>query len=151
MERGQVVVVLTHQSPLSFSTILSAAQGGQYTTLRDFDNDMVRLFEKARRWFKTGSNDYGSALTLQRLYNALTAPYPLELKSDTVPGPNATRFASLPYGPGSGAAAGEAGYAVTTTRIPKRDRQFTEEARHKGVSYRVGELSCNNHGVLTYR
>ncbi|KAL1412641.1 hypothetical protein Q8F55_000388 [Vanrija albida] len=128
---------LPSSSPLSFSAILSAAQGGQYATLRDFDLDMVRLFEKARRWFKPGSNEYGAVLTLQRLYNALTAPYPLELK-EAVPGPNATRFASLPYGPGSAPAA-ETGYAVTTSRIPKRDRQFTEEARHKGVSYRAGD------------
>jgi chromatin structure-remodeling complex subunit RSC1/2 len=39
----------------------------------------------------------------------------------------------------AGATQEEAGYGVTTSRIPTKDRHFTEEARHKGVAYRAGD------------
>lgn len=120
---------------------------------------MVRLFEKARRYYLDGKEDhspqrtaYGQVLLLQRLYNALTAPYPLVLPPSGIPAPSPTIFASLPAGPGNarslhettqelraGAAEEDVGFGITTFRVGSKDRIFTDEARHKGQSFRVGE------------
>lgn len=118
--------------------------------------DMARLFERARRWFAATAVEYGHVVTLQRLYNALTAPYPMSLPPNGVPPPNTTRFASIPVGPGkarsvqdmqealrAGATQEQVGYGMTAfldSRLSAKDRMFTEEARHKGVAYRVGDF-----------
>ena len=114
---------------------------------------MTRLFEKARRFYSEGSENYGKVLVLQRLYNALTAPYPLTLPPSGIPDPSPTLFASLPAGPGNarsmhettqelraGAAEEEVGFGITTFRVGTKDRAFTDEARHKGMAYKLGEL-----------
>ena len=113
--------------------------------------DMTKLFEKARRWHRDGSAQYGHVLVLQRLYNALTAPFPLAIPPSGVPEPSSTLFASLPAGPGhartlhetnqelrAGAAEEEVGFGLMTFRIGSKDRVFTDEARHKGITLRVG-------------
>ncbi|CAK9780095.1 hypothetical protein CC85DRAFT_257159 [Cutaneotrichosporon oleaginosum] len=135
----------------AFSQILTNARNGRYSVLVEFDMEMAKLFEKARRFFEGRPVEYGRVLTLQRLYNALTAPFPLKLP---IPMPSSTLFASLPSGPGNprtmtvqeahdavraGAPPEVANQGITTYRIPSKDRIFTEEARHKGVSYRAGE------------
>lgn len=112
---------------------------------------MTRLFERARRYHAAGSVLYGHVLVLQRLYNALTAPYPMPLPINGVPGPNPTLFASLPAGPGTarplheitqdlkaGVAEAEVGFGITTFRVGTKDRIFTDEARHKGMAYKTG-------------
>lgn len=99
--------------------------------------------------------EYGRVLVLQRLYNALTAPYPMGISSSGTVPPNSGNFASLPAGPGharslhetnqdlkAGVDAREAGYGVTTFRVSSKDRIFTEEARLKGVAYRTGKLDA---------
>ncbi len=142
------------QAPITFGAIRSSATSHPYRTLRDFDLDMTHLFEKARRFHRDGSAEYGHVLVLQRLYNALTAPYPLILPPSGVPAPSSTLFASLPAGPGNarplhettqelraGAAEEDVGFGVTTYRVGTRDRTFTDEARHKGLSFRVGQLA----------
>ena len=114
--------------------------------------DMARLFEKARRFHANAQTEYGRVLVLQRLYNALTAPYPLSLPPSGVPEPSSTLFASLPAGPGNarpmheinqdlraGVAEENAGFGVTTFRVGSKDRVFTDEARHKGMAYKVGK------------
>lgn len=114
---------------------------------------MVSVFETARRWYRFLSPQLSNVLTLQRLYNAITAPYPLAVPPSGTLAPNMTRFASLPAGPGTaktaqevqeaeraGVPPGKAGFGVTSTRISSKDRIFTEEARHKGVAYRTGKL-----------
>lgn len=114
---------------------------------------MVRLFEKCRRYFPEGSVEYGRVLVLQRLYNALTSPYPMAVHPGGVVPPNNGNFASLPAGPGNarslhetnqdlkaGVNAREVGYGVTTFRVGTKDRIFTEEARLKGVAYKTGEF-----------
>lgn len=144
---------VSKSSSPGFNAILQAARAGQYGTLYHFDLDMTRMFEKARRWFQSRLDEYGRVLTLQRLYNAITAPYPMSLGPNGLPGPSKTLFASLPVGPGkartlqdvhdarrAGATEEQAGYGITTTRISQKDRMFTEEARHKGVPYRVGDF-----------
>lgn len=144
------------------------AQKANFASLVDFDMEMTRLFEKARRWFMPGSIEYGHVLTLQvrvlpvvviliilqRMYSALTCSHPLlPSASGTVP-PSPTAFAGLPAGPGNaksfhetnqqmkaGAAPEEVGLGVTTFRVGTRGRIFLDEARWKGVAYRLGE-SC---------
>lgn len=113
--------------------------------------DVARLFEKARRFYPDGSTEYGHVIILQRLYNALTAPYPLNPPASGIPDPSPTLFGSLPAGPGNarslheisqdikaGANEEELGYGITTFRVSTKDRIFTEEARHKGMTYRLG-------------
>jgi chromatin structure-remodeling complex subunit RSC1/2 len=93
----------------------------------------------------------------QRLYNALTAPYPLSLPPNGIPAPSRTLFASLPAGPGNarslheynqemkaGAPEESVGFGVTTFRVGTKDREFTDEARLKGMSYRIGECSVDH-------
>ncbi|KIR97188.1 chromatin structure-remodeling complex subunit RSC1/2 [Cryptococcus deuterogattii 2001/935-1] len=143
---------LSFNHPLSFARINAIADASRYPSLRDFDMDMVRLFEKARRWFHDGSEEYGRVLVLQRLYNALTSIYPLQLPPSGIPEPSSIAFASIPAGPGNarsmheatqelraGAAEEHVGYGITTFRVGTKDRVFTEEARHKGMAYRLGD------------
>lgn len=139
---------LSFDGPISFSSIKINIAANRYRTLRDLDIDMSRLFEKARRFYAEGSTDYGRVLILQRLYNALTAPYPLVVSG--TPEPSPTLFASLPAGPGNArslhettqelrAGAADVGFGITTFRVGTKDRIFTSEARHKGMAYRLGE------------
>lgn len=112
---------------------------------------MTKLFERCRRYHPENSLEYGRVLVLQRLYNALTAPYPMPLPPSGIPAPNPTLFASLPAGPGTarplheitqdlkaGVAETEVGFGITTFRVGTKDRTFTEEARHKGTAYKTG-------------
>jgi len=141
---------LSFNGPVTFSSIKINANANRYRTLRDVDIDMARLFEKARRFFPEGSSNYGKVFILQRLYNALTAQYPLLPPIKQSP----TLFSSIPAGPGNaksqhemnlelraGAAEQEVGYGITTFRVGTKDRVWTTEARHKGMAYRVGECA----------
>ncbi|KAL0242015.1 hypothetical protein I308_106189 [Cryptococcus tetragattii IND107] len=149
---AEVLDILPEVHPLSFARINAIADASRYPSLRDFDMDMVRLFEKARRWFHDGSEEYGRVLVLQRLYNALTSIYPLQLPPSGIPEPSSIAFASIPAGPGNarsmheatqelraGAAEEQVGYGITTFRVGTKDRVFTEEARHKGMAYRLDD------------
>lgn len=118
--------------------------------MRDFDLDMTRFFEKARRWSQSQPTIYGAVLILQRLYNALTAPLPLPLPASGIPEPSPTGFASLPAGPGNARFAHEqaqevkpgdeaSGRHITSFRISTKDRIVTSEARYKGLAYKVGD------------
>jgi chromatin structure-remodeling complex subunit RSC1/2 len=113
---------------------------------------MSRVFERGRRFHPEGSPEYGHVIVLQRLYNALTAAYPMTLPPNGIPPPNPTKFASLPAGPGTarplheitqdlkaGVAENQVGFGITTFRVGTKDRTFTEEARHKGMAYKIGE------------
>lgn len=137
-----------------WSHILFSARNGRYPALIDFELDMAKLFEKTRRFVQGRPIEYGRVLTLQRLYNALTAPFPLKLEQGQIPRPSATQFASIPCGPGNprtltvqaahdlvraGASQDTLNLGVTTLRIPTKERHFTEEARLKGVSFRTGD------------
>ncbi|WWD20801.1 hypothetical protein CI109_105278 [Kwoniella shandongensis] len=139
--------------PERIKIVLNAVGSYRDPSLRDFDMEMSKLFEKGRRWFPDGSAEYGKVLVLQRLYNALTAPYPMNVPPSGVPAPSTTLFASLPAGPGNarslhettqelraGAAEEEVGFGITTFRVGTKDRNFTEEARYKGMSYRVEDI-----------
>ena len=121
---------LSYSQPITYAAVRSNALANRYRSLRELDMDMVRLFEKARKYYS--GKDYGRVIVLQRLYNALTAPFPLE----TVGVPQSpTLFASLPAGPGNTTVP-----SVTTFRVGTKDRVFTSEARHKGMALRVGDF-----------
>jgi hypothetical protein len=113
---------------------------------------MARVFERGRRYHPEGSPEYGHVIVLQRLYNALTAAYPMPLPASGVPPPSPTMFASLPAGPGTarplheitqdlkaGVAENQVGFGITTFRVGTKDRSFTDEARHKGMAYKTGK------------
>lgn len=135
------------QGPMSLDVIRQR----RYATLVAFDRDMSSLFERGRRYYPEGTIEYGQVIVLQRLYNALTAPFPMPLPASGVPAPSATKFASLPAGPGTarpvheitqelkaGMAEGDVGIGITTFRVGNKDRVFTDEARHKGIAYKTG-------------
>ena len=156
---------------LSLSLVHADVERKAFRSLRDFDMNMIRLFDKARRYYTEGSDEYGMVITLQRYYNALTGPYPMS-PSDTRQVPS-NHFASIPAGPGRAKPLSEAAQeqrlgmadedlGVTTYRVGTKDRTFTEEARHKGQSYRIGKwplpsparskaIHSTSTTVLTYR
>lgn len=46
-------------------TLQDRACTQHYTTARDFDQDLSRLFERARRWHVAGTENYGHSILLQ--------------------------------------------------------------------------------------
>ncbi|KAL7420864.1 hypothetical protein Q5752_004818 [Cryptotrichosporon argae] len=131
--------LLSYNAPLSFQGIQQATHSGSYSNLRQLDLDMARLFEKSRRFLEARPVEYARVLTLQRLYNALTAPYPLTLPPTGVPAPSRNAFSSLPAGPGRARHVYDEPMGVTTGRVDLAERTITAEARLKGVSYKVGD------------
>lgn len=117
---------------------------------------MARLFEKGRRWHKSGSDSYGHVLTLQvgqsflvsstsdlqihqRLYQSL-------MSSNPPPGPpyhTTTHFAALRAGPGNvkpvHGSDGEGVPGVTTHRVLAKDRTFVDELHYKGWSLKLAD------------
>ncbi|KAF9221270.1 hypothetical protein BS17DRAFT_271837 [Gyrodon lividus] len=131
--------LLSYHSPLSLKLIEGHARSKSYDTSKDFDLDIARLFEKARRWYEPCTEPYGRVLLLQRLYQALTSPS----APSGPPYTSATNFASIRAGPGtarplhstdSGGVPG-----VTTFRVSTKDRMFVDEVHHKGWSIRLAD------------
>ncbi|EJD04577.1 uncharacterized protein FOMMEDRAFT_167736 [Fomitiporia mediterranea MF3/22] len=133
---------LSFNYPLSLKLIESKARAKEYASSKEFDVDMIRLFEKARRWHDIGSDQYGDVLLLQRLYQALTSPTP-------PPGPpyaSQTNFSSIRAGPGTarplhGSASTDSDLVpgVTTFRVSSKDRHFVDEVNYKGWSIRLAD------------
>ncbi|KAF8525251.1 hypothetical protein BU17DRAFT_42281 [Hysterangium stoloniferum] len=114
------------------------ARSQHYTLPREFDQDLGRLFQKGRRWYATGSEGYGKCILLQRVYHLLTSPpFPNSIPHTT------SNFSSVTAGPGVAkplhSQAIEASHAVTTFRIPTKDRVFTDELIYKGMTIRMGD------------
>ncbi|KAG8757043.1 hypothetical protein FRC14_002431 [Serendipita sp. 396] len=59
---------------LAWASVTTRVSQRQYTTARTFEKDLFRLFEKARRFYKPATANYGAVLTCQRLVNLLTSP-----------------------------------------------------------------------------
>ncbi|KAG8709485.1 hypothetical protein FRC09_000641 [Ceratobasidium sp. 395] len=57
----------TQKTPLSVSLIENKIRTRAYSSPKEFDIDMARLFEKARKWHEEGTYSYGRVLVLQRL------------------------------------------------------------------------------------
>ncbi|KAF9466917.1 RSC complex protein [Collybia nuda] len=131
---------IIYTAPLSLKIIENHARAKSYTSSKEFDIDMARLFLKARRWHKPSTEPYGRILLLQRLYQALVS-------SNPPPGPpyhTTTNFASLRAGPGTtkpvhhgGEGEGVAG--VTTHRVLFKDRTFVDEVHYKGWTVKLAD------------
>ncbi|KIK92078.1 hypothetical protein PAXRUDRAFT_830304 [Paxillus rubicundulus Ve08.2h10] len=131
--------LLSFHSPLSLKLIEGRARSNSYKTSKDFDLDMARLFEKARRWYEPCTEPYGRVLLLQRLYQALTSPS----APSGPPYTSATNFASIRAGPGTArplhSTDSEGVPGVTTFRVSTKDRKFVEEVHFKGWSIRLAD------------
>ncbi|KLO08183.1 hypothetical protein SCHPADRAFT_1001127 [Schizopora paradoxa] len=131
--------MLSFNYPLSLKLIETKARSKTYQTPREFELDMARLFEKARRWYEIGSEQYGNILLLQRLYQALLSPNP----PTGPPYASQSNFASIPAGPGNAkplhAASEEGGVAVTTFRVSNKDRHFVDEVHYRGWNIRLAD------------
>ncbi|RDB21230.1 Chromatin structure-remodeling complex subunit rsc1 [Hypsizygus marmoreus] len=130
---------LSSTVPVSLKLIEHHARNKTYNSSKEFDMEMARLFEKARRWHKPGTEPYGSVLLLQRLYQALMSPTP-------PPGPpyhTTTNFAALRAGPGHvkpvHGAEGEGVPGVTTHRVLTKDRTFVDELHYKGWTVKLAD------------
>ncbi|THH06660.1 hypothetical protein EW145_g3937 [Phellinidium pouzarii] len=133
---------LSFTHPLSLKIIEIKARTREYTTSKEFELDMMRLFEKGRRWYDIGGDPYGDVLLLQRLYQALTSPTP----PSGPPYASQTHFSSIRAGPGvarpvHGSSATDADLVsgVTTFRISSRDRHFVDEVNFKGWTIRLAD------------
>ncbi|KAJ8088817.1 hypothetical protein PM082_014063 [Marasmius tenuissimus] len=128
----------TLTTPLSLKIIENRVRQNEYTSPQDFDKDMARLLEKARRWHEPCTEPYGNVLLLQRLYQALTS-------ADPPPGPpysSTTHFASLKAGPGNVKPVhgdGEGAAGVTSHRVLTRDKTFVDEVHYKGWSVKLAD------------
>ena len=88
----------------------------EYRTVTDFDVEMTRLFEQARRWYPEQSTEYGHILLLQRYYQGLTG---------------AAQASLNPHGPGK---------AQDLSSEPGHlERKYTSAARAKGLEYKIGD------------
>ncbi|KAG5644138.1 hypothetical protein DXG03_009085 [Asterophora parasitica] len=138
MPEETTVQYLSFTSPLSLKSIEARARSHSYQSSREFDLDMARLFEKARRWHRPSTEPYGRVLLLQRLYQDL-------MSSNPPPGPpyhSATNFAALRAGPGNvklHASEGDGVVGVTTHRVSTKDRTFVDELHYKGWSVKLGD------------
>ncbi|EIW86165.1 hypothetical protein CONPUDRAFT_140847 [Coniophora puteana RWD-64-598 SS2] len=140
---------LSYQAPLSLQLIEGRARAGSYAGAQAFDLDVMRLFEKARRYYEPCTEPYGHVLLLQRLYQALTSSSP----PAGPPYTSSTNFAFVRAGPGnarplhssgggggpSDGGGGNEGAAVTTFRVTTKDRRFVEEVSYKGLSVRLAD------------
>lgn len=53
------------QTPLSLQIIANNLISGVYPSMKAFDMDMARLFEKARRYYSRVTPPYGAVLAIQ--------------------------------------------------------------------------------------
>ncbi|KZT58557.1 hypothetical protein CALCODRAFT_494860 [Calocera cornea HHB12733] len=135
LPEASTVPYLSYNTLLSLDIIEVRVERRQYPLAAEFDRDLTRLFEKGRRFFEAGSEDYGNIILLQRMYQQLTSP--------DASNSSGNNFASVAAGPGnakplrSAESTNEDG--VTSFRISSKERQFTESASFKGQIYRVGD------------
>ncbi|KAL4064792.1 hypothetical protein V8B97DRAFT_1987062 [Scleroderma yunnanense] len=131
--------ILSYQSSLSLKMIEGRVRSRNYESAKDFDLDMVRLFEKARRWHEPCTEPYARVLLLQRLYQALSSSSP----PSGPPYTSSSNFASIRAGPGTArplhSADAEGVPGVTTFRVSNRDRTFVDEVNYKGWSIRLAD------------
>ncbi|KAJ2912411.1 hypothetical protein MD484_g8004, partial [Candolleomyces efflorescens] len=129
---------LSSTAPVSFRLIETRIRENGYSSAKEFDLDMARLFEKGRRWHEAQSEPYSRILLLQRLYQALTSPNPPHS-----PYVSTTNFAGLIAGPGSvkpvHGADSEGVPNVTMHRVLSKDRQFVDELHYKGWTVKLAD------------
>ncbi|KAJ3758758.1 RSC complex protein [Lentinula raphanica] len=145
---------LGKENPISIKVIETRIKSKHYATPAAFDKDMMRLFEKARRWWEPSPaqldpSKYAKVLILQRLYQNLTSPYPPErLKLGSSSYSSETNFAALRVGPGrvsrsdlQNSSQKEPVFASGSKRIHtiSENQIFLEQVRYKGWTIRVGD------------
>ncbi|KAG8697002.1 hypothetical protein FRC09_008125, partial [Ceratobasidium sp. 395] len=81
-ERLVVTDTPTQKTPLSVSLIENKIRTRAYLSPKEFDVDMARLFEKARKWHEEGTYSYGRVLVLQCLWQGLTCPKQEDMQVD---------------------------------------------------------------------
>ncbi|KAG9122092.1 hypothetical protein FRC07_001670 [Ceratobasidium sp. 392] len=98
---------LSFDAKLSVSIIKNKISTRAYSSPREFDMDMSRLFEKARRWHEEGTYSYGRVLVLQCLWHNLTSPKQEDMQVDVTSSnvlatetPNSITFKGVTYTPG---------------------------------------------------
>lgn len=64
---------LSFSDPTSVSVIENKIKAQAYGSPADFDRDISRLFEKARKWHEEGTYPYGRVLVLQCLWQHVTS------------------------------------------------------------------------------
>ncbi|PPQ63542.1 hypothetical protein CVT24_004772 [Panaeolus cyanescens] len=123
---------------VSLKVVETRARHKMYKSSKEFDMDMARIFERARRWHEPGTESYGRCLLLQRLYQALTSSNP-----PAAPYVSSTNFAALRAGPGNvkpvHGSDTEGVPNVTTHRVLTRDRTFVDELNYKGWNIRLAD------------
>ncbi|KZV81764.1 hypothetical protein EXIGLDRAFT_685606, partial [Exidia glandulosa HHB12029] len=127
---------LSFSEPLSIQLIEARARTKHYASAKDFDRDMARLFEKARRWHEDDPTQYGKLLVCQRLYQELVATLSTHIPSTS------SNFASIPAGPLSAQATqnpADPNIGMTSFEIATEGRVFTESVRYKGWTLRAGD------------
>ncbi|SNX86621.1 related to RSC2 - member of RSC complex [Melanopsichium pennsylvanicum] len=132
------------EKPTSLSAISHRIQEGEYPKATDFEMDMLQLFENARRLYPIGTQTYGDAVVLQRLYHEITKAKPSKSEPITAEAVLATaaqadasrHFSSIPHGP-LYASAGSHG--DLTTRISSKSKTYYEHLNLKGKAFRVGD------------
>jgi hypothetical protein len=58
--------------PVTLHSISQKVQQQSYASSEDFEKDMLQLFRSCRRYFEIGSDEYGGAVAIQRIYNHIT-------------------------------------------------------------------------------
>ncbi|CAE6336834.1 chromatin structure-remodeling complex subunit RSC1/2 [Rhizoctonia solani AG-1 IB] len=82
---------LSFSGPMSVSVIENKLKEKVYSSPTEFDKDIFRLFEKARKWHEEGTYPYGRVLVLQCVWQVLTSSKPEDMQLDvTVPKPTAS-------------------------------------------------------------
>ncbi|EUC65720.1 bromodomain domain protein [Rhizoctonia solani AG-3 Rhs1AP] len=73
---------LSFTAPMSVSVIENKLRTQAYTSPAAFDQDLSRLFEKARKWHEEGTYPYGRVLVLQCLWQTVTSPKAEDMQVD---------------------------------------------------------------------
>ncbi|CAE6511849.1 unnamed protein product [Rhizoctonia solani] len=87
---------LSFNDPMSVSVIENKLKTHAYTSPADFEKDISRLFEKARKWHEEGTYPYGRVLVLQCLWQTFTSPKAEDMQMDvTTSNPPASESTEL--------------------------------------------------------
>lgn len=110
-----------------------------YSTTREFEVDLFKVFDTFRLGSIVGSNRYGLVNILQRYYAGICAPSHLTLNQDF-------NFASVKAGPGNPYAEelaegqpGMEGVGPATSRILTRHRTFHDGGFYRGMNLNMGD------------
>ncbi|QRW05872.1 bromodomain associated protein [Ceratobasidium sp. AG-Ba] len=76
--------LVSFDASISVALIENKIRARVYASAKDFDVDMSRLFEKARRWHEEGTYSYGRVLVLQCLWHNLTSPKQEDMQVDVM-------------------------------------------------------------------